>query len=245
LRRLKDIVYFDTSSDEFNTRFYGINFSEFLKVSPRKFNNILLLNSEYWRGQYNQNTSLYYIKHDQFEKFIEDDEYSVGDFCWIDFEESNELDTLKPQELAELLYLGHKQRQLNISFFQGLNNFYCYCAHDDGWRTKLYCKEIKDIGEIISNTITLNLDYFKRRKIYEINTEVKEELLKLSSGGLLIDFSDLTTDKNLISIPFYVIGKDLNMDDMYNNQEKLKYNSQFRGYLKQKNKEWYLSEKSW
>jgi len=234
LRRLRDIVYFDTSFDEFNTRFYGINFSEFLKVSPRKFNNILLLNSEYWRGEYNQNTSLYYLKNDQFEKFIEDDEYSIGDFCWIDFKESSELDTLKPQELAELLYLGHKQCPLNISFFERLNNFYCYCGHDDGWRTKLYCKVKTDISEIISNTVTLNLESFKRRRIYEINTEVKEELLKLSRGGLLIDFSDLVTDRNLISIPFYVIGKDLNMDDMYNNQEKLKYNSQIKGYLKQK-----------
>jgi len=245
LRILRDIVYFDTSFDEFNTRFYGINFSEFLKVSPRKFNNILLLNSEYWRGEYNQNTSLYYLKNDQFEKFIEDDEYSIGDFCWIDFKESSELDTLKPQELAELLYLGHKQCPLNISFFERLNNFYCYCGHDDGWRTKLYCKVKTDISEIISNTVTLNLESFKRRRIYEINTEVKEELLKLSRGGLLIDFSDLVTDRNLISIPFYVIGKDLNMDDMYNNKEKLKYNAQIKGYLKQKNREWSLSEKSW
>lgn len=245
MRRLRDIVYFDTSLDESSTRFYGINFCEFLRVSPRKFNNILLLNIEYWRGEYNRNTSLYYLKHDQFEEFVEDDEYSIGDFCWIDFEESSELGRLKPQELAELLYLGHKQRPLNISFFERLNNSYCYCGHDDGWRTKLYCKEKPDISEIISNTVILNLESLKRRRIYEINEGVKDELLKLSSGGLLIDFSNLATDRNLISIPFYVIGKDLNMDDMYNNQEKLKYNTQVKGYLKQKNREWSLSEKSW
>lgn len=243
MRNLRDIVYFDTDLQENTTRYYGITFGEFVKIVPRELNNILLIKEEYWRGRYNQNTFLYYITDKELERFIQDNEYDRGDLCWVDFDIKDKLDTLTPQEIAELLYLGHKQQPLNTLFYENLKNYYVYCGHDDGWRTLLYCKETRDISEIISNTILLNLEFLKRRKIYALNESVKEELLILSGDGLLIDFHNVITSKNVISIPLYVIGSKLNMDDMYNNQEKLKYDAKFKGWLEQKNKEWILSDK--
>lgn len=245
MRKLRDIAYLDTNLEKCTVRFYGINFQEFVKVVPKRLNNILLLTDEYWRGEYNNHSSLYYLKNSQIEKFIEDCEYEVGDFCWVDFDAENSLDLLEPQEIAELLYLGHKQEPLNVLFFDKLKNSYAYCGHDDGWRTLLYCHNISDISEFIVNIIKLDLSNIKRRTIYPISETVKEELLNLSCGGLLIDFHNIAKDKGLISIPLYVIGNSLNMDDMYNEQDKYKYNAKYKGYLKQKNKVWVISDYGW
>lgn len=245
MRSLADIVYLDTNLEKCTIRYSGVNFQEFLKVVPRHPNNILLLDNEYWWGEYNENSDLYYLKNSQIEKFIEDHEYQIGDLCWVDFDEINSLDLLEPQEIAELLYLGHIQRPLNSLFFNKIKNSYVYCGHDDGWRTLLYCRYTSDISEFIVNTINLNLSRIKRRVIYSIPETIKDKLLNLSCGGLLIDFQNIEKDKGLISIPIYVIGSIPNMDDMYHEQNKFKYYAKYKGYLEQKNKVWVINDSTW
>lgn len=239
MKEIKDIIYIDTNYENSTIRYCGINFREFLKIVPNHLNNILLLTNEYWLGEYNSNISLYYLRDDQYTKFIKEYDYHYGNFCWIDFEDVKSLDLINPQEVAEILYLGHKQKPLNTLFFDNLKNNYAYCSHDDGWRTLLYCRYIADIAEFTVQTINLCLvQNIRGRKIYLIPVHIKDELFRLSCQGLFIDFKNIVIETKLISIPMYIIGNNLNMDDVYNNQDEHKEKAKIKGYLQQKNKVW-------
>jgi len=74
--------------------------------------------------------------------------YSWGDFCWVDYNCDN-FPEISNQEIAELLYFGHKAEPFDKIQTPSLNNRYLFYAHDDGWFTKIYYKNWNDIDVLI------------------------------------------------------------------------------------------------
>ena len=73
---------------------YGIEFAEFLKGIPVQPPNLLLLRHKFDEGHFNMHTLLDYVDHESLNKLAVSDVYGYGDFCWIDFEDEEDLNQL-------------------------------------------------------------------------------------------------------------------------------------------------------
>lgn len=240
MRKLRDIVYIHTNEDEKSALYYGIGFKEFIAALPSRLNNLLLLKHEYSRSSMSSNCFLDYVNCEQIKHLAEQDIYMYGDFCWVDFQHESDLDLLEPTEIAELLFLGHVHRPLVSPFFEKLNNRFAYCAHDDAWRCRLYCRDLSEFAQVIANILISAVSTSKRQIIYPIPDEIKHKLLKLSKDGLLIDFHNVMKVERRIIIPIYTIGEHNDMDDMYNNVNRYIGSANKKAWLVHTKKSWYL-----
>ncbi|MGG3574042.1 hypothetical protein ABES25_15935 [Bacillus gobiensis] len=239
-RRLRDVFYLNAFPEENKIIYYGMELREFLNCTPIELNNLLLLNAEYYGRGFSSHTKLEVVDSEEMEHFSQEDVYSYGNFCWIDYNQKENIEKLEPPEIAEMLYLGHMLSPVNSPFFEKLDNRYTYLAHDDGWYCKLYCKYYDDLKEIITNKIIGMASTSKRRKIYPFSEELKEKLLTLAIDGLIIDFSNTQKYERSIEIPIHTIGKFDNMDEMYNGLRRHIGRSNYSASLVHKNKKWVI-----
>ncbi|MBU3110091.1 hypothetical protein [Clostridium lacusfryxellense] len=246
MRRMKDIFYINAFPENNEVVYYGVQLKEFLKYIPTELNQLLLLESEYYSPGCSSSTKLEMVDKDDMEEFLNENIYGYGNFCWVDYNERENVESLEPLELAELLYLGHMFKPVKSPFFDRIQNRYAYLAHDDGWFCRVYSKCYPDFEEVIVGKVIDVLSSSKRRKIYPFSKELREKLLELAKDGLLIDFNNIFKYGNSIEIPIYCIGKFLDMDEMYNDLKRHINRSKYSARLVQKNKKWiidYIIEK--
>lgn len=236
--RLRDVIYINRNKEENLITYHGIEFNEFLPALPRPLKDILLIKHQFSGGEYSLPTRFDFVNNLDFHELLEDNVYSYGDFCWLDFEDINSLDLLNKQEVAELLYFGHLAVPVEKIFFDKLNNRFAYWAHDDGWYNKIYCRDLEEFTTTLHNVIIKRLLNSERMKIYNIQDSVLDILAGLLDEGLLIDFSEMDRNRGTLEIPMYTIGKLRDMDEMYHNIDKHKGKSKNKSWLIQKNKKW-------
>lgn len=237
MRQLRDVFYINAFPENNEFVYYGMEFKEFYKFVPNRMNSILLLKSEYFGSRYSRSCNMAMVEGEEIEELLQENIYSYGDFCWVDYVDADGVDYLQPQKIAELLYLGHMFSPLESPFFEYIRNSYVYLAHDDGWFCRLYCRNYNDFSEIIANKIIDSVTS-SRRKIYPMSEELKQQLLSLASDGLLIDFNNLLKCGKSIEIPIYQIGKFLDMDSMYNDIKMHIARSKYSAKLVHCNKSW-------
>jgi len=140
---------------------------------------------------------------------LQDDIYGYGDFIWVDFENEKSLDSLSPTNVAELLYMAHMGEPLQSPFLSAINNRFVYYAHDDGWSTRLYCRNPRDFYETLSHLIPLKLDID-----VPLDGDCLDAIIPLFSQGVLFDMQNITLSPK-VTVPFYVVGQINNMDDIH------------------------------
>ncbi|WP_129598837.1 peptide ABC transporter permease [Anaerophilus nitritogenes] len=239
MRRLREIIYINGNIDEKTFVFYGIEFRDFINYLPNPIDHILLLKHEYL-GDFHYPTGFQYVKDEEVLELAKEEVYNYGDFCWVDFEDEKNLDELSKQDIAEVLYLAHMYKPLKTPFFEKLNNRFAYCAHDDGWYGKIYCKDIEEFGHVLEKVIKNSILKLRKRKLVDMESNLKEKLLKLSEDGLLIEVYKTYKDQRSIWIPIHTIGKFTDMDLMYNDLKIHKAKAKFQGYLVHQSKRWVL-----
>ncbi len=239
MRRTRDVFYINANFHENYFIYYGMEFQEFTRYSPISLENILVVDGNYITNSFNTSWILETAngKEDILE-LSKEDIYGLGNFHWIDYNNEFDLNSCTPEERAEILYLSHFGKPLNTPFFNRINNNYVYLAHDDGWFCKLYCRDILFYREIIANKIIGSLSTNKRRKIYPMDDDTKNQIFELTKKGLLIDFSNIYMDNVGIGVNYYTIGQYEDMDDMYNNLERNKQRSSIRGSIEHRKKKW-------
>ncbi len=237
--RLKELIYINTNYSEKKILSYGIEFKDFVCSLADPINNILLIAHHYFGEDFHSRTGFYYVRKEHLNRLLNADIYNFGDFCWVDFEDAALLDSFKPNEVAELLYFGHTGQLLGSSYFGGLKNRFAYYSHDDGWHNELYCQDINEFLNVITNIILKKSITSKRCKVCPIQDDIAKTLLKISENGLLVDFNCINR-YNGLEIPIYVIGKLYNMDDLYHNLERYKGKAKQNLLLVYKNKRWIL-----
>lgn len=210
---------------------YGIEFAEFARSLSDLMNHVLLLKHQFDDGDFNMHTLLEYVPNDRFKKLIQDNVYGYGDFCWIDFEEVEGLDELPGQELAEILYLGHIKDHLKQPFYNYLRNRFVYLAHDDGWWNKVYYRNMTDfyrmVGDVVADKLSdkkveKNLFGLKKKRTFpSLPMEFLLNMRSLMKEGMVISLQDMTQNRTKIEIPIWVLGDYHNMDDMYDEYEKV------------------------
>lgn len=241
---MRDVFYINAFPENNEIVYYGLQLKEFIKYAPVELNQLLLLEAEYYgTGGFRSSTKFEIVEKNQMEDFLREDIYSYGDFCWVDFNQRENIERLEPFEIAELLYLGHMFKPVSSPFLGKIQNRYAYLAHDDGWFCRLYCKEYSDFQEIIANKIIDMASTSKRKKIYPFPQDIKVKLLSLAENGLLIDFSNILKVDGSVQIPVYSIGKFLDMDEMYNDLKRRINHPRYSAYLVHKNRIWELTDK--
>ena len=209
---------------------YGIEFAEFLKGIPVQPPNLLLLRHKFDEGHFNMHTLLDYVDHESLNKLAVSDVYGYGDFCWIDFEDEEDLNQLSGQEIAELLYLSHLKEHLRPPFYSKLDNKFAYLAHDDGWKNKTYYKTWTDFYTMLGAVISEKLNgqneksLFSRWRKKHIPT-IPIEVLHTFSGnmreGIVISLEKAERNRSQIEIPVWLMGDFYDMDEMYESYESL------------------------
>lgn len=239
MRRIRDVFYINANFNENYFLYYGMEFREFIKYNPIRIENILVTDGNYITNNFNRSWFLETAngRNDIFE-LSNEDIYGLGNFHWIDYNDEAALNNCTPQEKAEVLYLSHFGKPLNLPFFNRINNNFVYLAHDDGWFCRLYCKDMSIFKDIITNKIMDSFCTNNRRKIYPISEDIKNEIFELTKKGLLIYFSNMYKDNKCISLNYYAIGHYEDMDEMYNNLSRNKSRADIKGTIEHKNKTW-------
>jgi hypothetical protein len=121
-----------------------------------------------------------------------------------------------------------------------------YLAHDDDWYCKLYIRQQDYFFDLVTRKIKKHIEseliskvgrkerknfqnkerilFLKTLKghIPEIDMQTKQELHKEWNKGLFIDLSGMQIIGEQIIIKTYIIGKFIDMDEMFNNIEQHK-----------------------
>lgn len=224
-KNIRDLVYIHLNEAEDYVLTYGIEFEEWSQPLKDLLNHILLLKHKFDDVYFNMHTLLEYVRNEQIVKLVEEDVYGYGDFCWIDFEDVESLDELSGQDIAELLYLGHKKVHLKPPFYQILGNRYVYLAHDDGWWNKVYYRQMRDFYHMLSHVIGSKVTELKQEKgffLFKKNKNIPPvhigfllNMKEMMKEGILISFRDMKQTRTSIEIPIWILGDFINMDDMY------------------------------
>ncbi|EGW40903.1 hypothetical protein [Desulfosporosinus sp. OT] len=234
----RDLIYLNVYPSENKIVSYGIEFKEFISALVRPLDNILMLSGYFSEGEFDFTTNCEYIPKQSITRIINEDVYRLGDFCWVDFKDIDGLRSLKPPEVAELLYLGHMKKPVTSPFFEKLQNRFAYLAHDDGWFNIFYYRSQREFETVIGKVIVSKLFLkFRRKAIPDIPFEISEQLMNYGQEGLLIDFDRIINDKSL-EIPIFGIGKMLDMDEMYNNLQRHVQKAKLGECLVLRKKEW-------
>ncbi|TRZ36224.1 hypothetical protein CEQ21_11665 [Niallia circulans] len=247
---IRDVVYIHLHEKERFVLSYGIEFYEFYHFLAQSISSILLLKHQFDDGELHTHTMFDYVPEQKLAKLAKEDVYGYGDFAWIDFEETEALDVLHGQTIAELLFLAHKRDHLKAPFYQHLNNQFVYLAHDDGWFNKTYYKNLpmfySFFGEVISqklNRLKADKTLFgvKKKRIFTPLSQQGVLLLKeMMKEGMVLSIQKASQNRLRIEIPIWIIGDFANMDDMYEEYEKRSKQGNVDGKLvyDKRTKEW-------
>ena len=96
-------LYVLISKDEQNTIFSGITFKDFLKCTPIPIKNILLPKAIFVGNKYVYNFELLEGEN-EINKLLSENIRNYGDFYFIDYEDSFNINDLKYEHVAEILY---------------------------------------------------------------------------------------------------------------------------------------------
>lgn len=211
-QNIRDLIY--VNGNDFDSKCfysYGIEFYEFMSCVHNRPENLILLKHNFDNAQWNPHSRFDYVTSQEISELIDDNVYGYGDFCWVDFNNEEDLDKLTKLQIAELLYFGHLAKPLHdipkVRF--------AYYAHDDGWFNKLYVTMLEDYEMILSRTITSKLHKLTRRSIVDIPNDITGVLLESTKEGLFIDLSNIKKSKSEIKIPITAVGHYTDMDKVY------------------------------
>ncbi|ATO54638.1 hypothetical protein MK904_05225 [Loigolactobacillus coryniformis] len=128
---------------------------------------------------------------------------------WIDFAHELYLDQVTPNEVAQLLYLGHAYTHLESPFYYKLQNDYVYLDLPDG-TVKTYYRHLPQFYAVLNRSLKRHLQekypdmrfLFRRRSlIQDIDPVILQQLQPLFIDGALFSFEDIDSRQKEIHIP--------------------------------------------
>ncbi|KRN27885.1 hypothetical protein IV38_GL001724 [Lactobacillus selangorensis] len=151
---------------------------------------------------------------------------------WIDYRRTLYLDEVTPNEIAEMLYLGHMYTQLQSPFYYKLENDFVYLDLPEGM-TKVYYRHLNQF-ETVFNTALLHhlrtreieMRFWMRLRqdhLQPLSHENLVELVPVMEEGLLLPFTDVQFKPGELQIPFFRMKKRfvVNDDDWTRSQSEM------------------------
>lgn len=189
--------------------FSGLTFAQFMDAMkmPR---NLLLLKHSYDDASYNMHTHMEFASQEEYPALRKSRAAKEGEFCWIDFRSEKQVNSLTPQEQAEILYIGHKKETVRSPFYSTLLNEFVYLSSEDEQTTKIYFRNLQRMNELVGNYFIQSIrredhgQNFWRRRAKDMIPELPEEILNSLKGmyreGILISLADPEKTKNTIEL---------------------------------------------
>lgn len=202
-----NIVYVHIERVSHLTLTYGISITDFLAGIKKLPNNVLSLEEV----DPAQEIDIYsgfnmYIGKKQVENFLLG--HSAKGLQWIDFDHSFDLESLTPQEVAEMLYLGHAFTHLKSPFYYKLQNDFVYLTLPNG-ANKIYYRYLPLFYHVLSKSLTRHLTdayrekrtFFLRKQVAQLPVGTAKQLVTLLVGGAVFDFGNTQIHGQELSVP--------------------------------------------
>lgn len=203
-----DIVYVHLDKVSHLTLTYGIGIRDFIGGIPHLPENVLSLAPV----DPNQEIDIYsgfnmYIGVENVKAFLLD--RTLKNLRWIDFDNSFDLESLTPQEVSEMLYLGHAFTHLKSPFYYKLQNNFVYLTLPNG-ANKVYYRFLPNFYHVMIQALTDHLGRAYREKrtflrlryhIQEIPAALAKQLLPLLISGAVFDFGNLKLQGPELTVP--------------------------------------------
>ncbi|WP_083711484.1 hypothetical protein [Domibacillus epiphyticus] len=222
---MKELIYIHLHPINQYVVSYGIEFQEFMKAIPETPPHLLLLKHKFDESDFNMHTRFDYIEPEGLKSLLREDVGEYGDFCWIDFEDTDGLNELDGQEIAELLYLAHSKEHLRRPFYSKLNNRYAYLSHDDEWFNKTFYRHMPDFYRVIGKVISQKLGFFRsERSFFALKKgsafpPIPPDMISLVSGGMkegiVISLAKTEQSRLKVEVPLWIVGDHSSMDDVF------------------------------
>lgn len=246
---LHNFVYIVVNSRDRYVLSSGYDFADFTYCLQEPLNNLLLLKHQYQNPAFHYVTQMDYIPKESVNDLLQSETYKTGHFCWVDFEDIFNLDTLEGQELAELLFLGHTKRHLTPPFYQELNNQFAYLTEQDGVLNRTYYKNWNDFYTILGGVLVKKLAEvrserswlpFQKKKSYpRVPATILHQLSTVLTEGVVFSFSMAKIERSTAEIPFWVVGDFYDIDDMVETfQQEVEKPATGRLVFDKKQREW-------
>lgn len=219
--KIEKVIYINANAEKQEYIYTGIKFKEFIECLQNPLENIILLKANYMGNNFQKNFELV-EGYEYINELANENIYSWGDFCFVDYSQKGNVNDMTDKEISELLYLSHMHYPLDTPFFKSLGNNFIYLSHDDGFYCKLYCKNREYFSNIFANKILKCTEDKFSCSMEDIDTRIKDLLLDMAEGGMLIDINELKNCDNKKTLSIYIIGKYFDMDEIFNNYKTLK-----------------------
>lgn len=226
-------VYIKIFEDKSYIHTSGIEFIDFINGMQLKNTNFLILKGFPQNCKYSRKLCLEYVTKKLADKFIKEDVYRYGDFCWLDYEDDKALSKITKDELAQMLYMGHKMEPFNNFRFTCLNNKYAYICHDDGWWNNVYMENTNNYKNVIAYILAKKLKG-RKRNINLPDDILLDKIMNMCKEGAFIDFEKSDSE----GVHIYTIGNIQTTDDLVDKIDRIRKRMGYSGeYI------WYESRK--
>jgi hypothetical protein len=165
----------------------GISWNEFYNGIEAKPKNILLLAGYPEQASFCNELNLEYITDEQMSSFVDSEVYGYGDFYWVDFCDESVLSDVNNSELADLLFMRHKNKPMQSYKIVSLQNRYAYLCHDDDYYVKIYMDHVEDYKKVVEYKIRKELKG-RKRTISPIPDDIMDRLYAEFENGIVLDF---------------------------------------------------------
>lgn len=222
---VKELIYIHLHPINQYVVSYGIEFQEFMRSLPETPKHLLLLKHKFEDSDFNMHTRFDYIEAGGLQSLLKEDVGEYGDFCWIDFEDTDGLNELEGYEIAEMLYLAHSKEHLRKPFYSKLNNRFAYLSHDDEWFNKTFYRQIPDFYSVLGKIVSLKLGLFRsERSFFSLKKGTPfppippEMIARVSNGmkeGIVVSLSKTEQSRLTVEVPIWIVGDHISMDDVF------------------------------
>lgn len=215
----KWFTYIHIAEEENYIQSSGMSFNEFFNGVREKPHNLLILNGYPEDAALDRKHGLEYIPFEKIMAFVDTNVYNFGDFCWIDFADTERLASMPDEQLAELLFFAHKAKPLKSFCFNSLKNKYAYYSHDDDWYVRVYAKDPMFYLPVIEHKILKELKG-RKKSIEPLPIDLLKQIYDIAKDGAVIDFENSYST----GVRVYKIGAIADMDSIHKELDKHRQN---------------------
>jgi hypothetical protein len=222
MKSKRKILYFSGKKSLNEFTYSGITFNEFLQLSNYQIDNIMISRGGYDVGIFNKSGFPVVEGRSCIAALARENIYDYGDFCFVDYPHIKMSDGLTNQEIAEILFLFNMFKPLLSPFPETLESKIAYLSHDDGHFCRLYLKDELFFYRFVANKLQSTAECLLNKKIVAIQDDLLKIIEEMIEEGMFIDCEDIEIGEDLVKFKFYLIGREVAIDDIYNYKNQFK-----------------------
>lgn len=200
-------LYYDAAEGCFRTS--GIPFRDYMQYTPAPPEHLLILAGEVSGNRYAHCFEML-SGSEAIADSLRTDDYRFGDFCFVDLQDPDSAEDLTDSEIAALLFLGRMHRPLDSPFLPRLGNRMAYLSHDNGWMSKLYCRDATEPAAVLCRLLLAQVRQTLPDAAFR---QLRDRVLALAGEGLLFDPAEIRRTGQPV---FHRVGAYRDMDRIIN-----------------------------